>query len=44
MAKKPKLYIGLDTQDLKWNLVCGITDEPIWVDKISDYEAAPLAF
>ncbi len=42
MSKKPKLYIGIDTQDLKWNLVCGIDDEPVWVDKVSDYDAAGI--
>ena len=42
MSKKPKLYIGIDTQELKWNLVCGITEEPIWIDKIADYDVAAL--
>ena len=42
MSIKPKLYIGLDTQDLQWNLVCGTAKEPVWIDKTPDYAAASL--
>lgn len=40
--KEAQLYLGMDTQDVEWSLVCGTTGIPSWTGSVRAYD--PLAF